>query len=138
MMVPQYKITLKHIWFLCRWKHGIFDNFAVYQGWIRTTSARAKLFERMLDVPGMINDPECHTSGKHRDHEAAQVRKSERAIQNVMAAISHFTNFWRTPNKKLFSFASGAPVPADVEVDVLRIDTVGKTLKEDFIQNRLG
>ena len=119
-MVPQYKIMLKHISFLCRWKHEIFDIFAAYQRWICTTSARAKLFERMLDVCGMINDPECPTSGKHRDHEAAQVRKSERAIQNVMAAISHFTNLWRTSNKeKLFSFASGAPVPADVEVDVL-------------------
>ena len=56
-----------------------------------------------------------------------------------MTAISHFINPWRTTNKeKLFSLASGAPVPADVEVDVLRSDTVGKTLKEDFIHNRLG
>ena len=87
----------------------------------------------------MINDPECPTAGKHRDLDTAQVRKSERAIQNVMTAISYFTNPWRTPNKeKLFSLASGTPVPADVEVDVFQADTVGKTLKEDFIQNRLG
>ena len=93
----------------------------------------------MLDVCGMINDSECPSAGKYRDLEAAQVRKSERAIQNVMIAISHFTNPWRTRNKeKLFSLASGAPAPADVEVDVLRADTVGKILKEDFIQNRLG
>ena len=85
----------------------------------------------------MINDPECPTAGKHTDLDTAQVRKSERAIQNVMTAISYFTNPWRTPNKeKLFSLASGTPVPADV--DVLRADTLGKTLKEDFIQNRLG
>ena len=56
-----------------------------------------------------------------------------------MTAISHFTNPWRTPNKeKLFSVASGAPVPADVEADVPQADTVGKTLKEDLIQNHLG
>ena len=56
-----------------------------------------------------------------------------------MTAISHFTNPWRTPKKeKLFSLASRAPVPAGIEVDVLRADTVGKTLKEDFIHNRLG
>lgn len=78
-----------------------------------------------------------HT-GKHRDLEAAQVRKSEKAIENVMTAISHLTSHWRTPNKeKLFSFVSGAPVHADVELDVLRDDTVRKTLKKDFIQNRL-
>lgn len=78
-----------------------------------------------------------HT-GKHRDLEEAQVRKSEKAIENVMTAISHLTSHWRTPNKeKLFSFVSGAPVHADVELDVLRDDTVRKTLKKDFIQNRL-
>ena len=119
--------------------HRIFEIFAAYQSWIRTTSARAKLFERMLDVCGKMNDPDCRTAGKHRDLDAAQVRKSERAVKNVMTAISHFTNPWRIPNKeKLFSLASGAPVPADVEVDVLQPDTVRKTLKENFIQNHLG
>ena len=119
--------------------HGIFENFAAYQHWIHTTSARAKLSEMMLDICRIINDPECPTAVKHRDLDTAQVRKSERAIQNVMTAISHSTNPLRTPNKeKLFSLASGAPVPADVEVDVLRANTVGKTLKEDFIQNCLG
>ena len=77
-------------------------------------------------------------SRKHRDLDAAQVRKSERAIQNVMTAISHFTNPLGTPNKeKLFSFVSGAAVSADAQVDVHRANTVGKNLKEDFIQNRL-
>ena len=93
--------------------HGIFENFATYKHWIRTTSARAKLFKKMLDVCGMINDPQCPAAGKHRDLDATQVRKSGRAVQNFMTAISHFTNPWRTPNKeKLFSLASGAPVPA--------------------------
>ena len=48
----------------------------------------------------MINDPECSTAGKHRDLDAAQVRKRKRALQNVMTAISHFTNPWRIPNQK--------------------------------------
>ena len=50
--------------------HGIFEKFAAYQRWI-DTSARAKLFERMLNVCGMINDPECPTAGKRRDLNAA-------------------------------------------------------------------
>ena len=55
-----------------------------------------------------------------------------------MTAISHFTNPWRKPSKeKCFSLSYWATVPADVEVDVLRADKVGKTLKGDFIQNRL-
>ena len=76
---------------------------------------------------------------KHRHLDVSQVRKSGRAVQNVITAVSHFTNPWRTPNKeKIFSLASEAPVPADVEVDAPRADAVGKTLKEDFIHNRLG
>ena len=68
----------------------------------------------------MINDPECPNGGKHRDLHVAQVRKSQRTIQKVMTAISHFTNPWRALNKaKLFSLALGTPVSTDVEVDVL-------------------
>ena len=54
---------------------GYSKNFAAYQRWIRSTSARAKLLERMLDVCFMVNDTGCPTAGKHRD--ATQVRKSE-------------------------------------------------------------
>ena len=60
--------------------HGIFENYASTQRCIHRTSARAMLFERMLDVCGMISDPDCLTTGKHRDLDAAQVRKTERAI----------------------------------------------------------
>ena len=68
----------------------------------------------------MINDPECPATGKYRDLGAVQVRKGERAVQNVMTAISHFTNPWRIPNKEnFFSPVSGATVPADIEVDIL-------------------
>ena len=63
---------------------------------------------------------------------------SENAVHKVLTAISHFTNRWRIPDKgKLYSRASGAPVPMDIEVNVLRVDGLGKTLKEEFSQNRL-
>ena len=51
--------------------------------------------------------------------------------------ISQILGEYQT-KKKLFSLTPGAPVPADVEVDVLRADTVGKTLMEDLIQNQLS
>ena len=117
---------------------GIFDNYGAYQRWVRTSSSRTKLFENMLDMCGMINDPTIPKAGKHRDLEPSQVRKSEEAVQKVLTAISHFTNPWRVPDKdKLYSLASGAPVPADIEFDVLRADELGKSLKEDLIQKRL-
>ena len=73
--------------FLCRWIAWIFENFAAYHRWIRTKSARLKVFEMMLDVCGMIYDLECPVAGEHRDLDAAQVRKNERAVQNVITAI---------------------------------------------------
>ena len=56
----------------------------------------------------------------------------------MLTAISHFTNPWRIPDKdKLYSLASGAPVPPEIEADVLRADELGETLKRDFIEKRL-
>ena len=83
-MVPQQKIMLKHVFFVCFFfaggLHGIFESYASNKHCIHRTSARATLFERMLDVCGMISDLDCLTTGKHRDLDAAQVRKTERAI----------------------------------------------------------
>ena len=48
-MALQQKIAIKFIWAYVGKMHGIFKHLVVYQGWIRTTSARTKLSERMLD-----------------------------------------------------------------------------------------
>ena len=117
---------------------GIFENYGAYQQWVRTTSARAKLFEEMLDMCDMIDDPERPKSGKHRDIEVSQIKKSENAVKKIMEAISHFTNPWRIANKdRLYCLASEAPVSEEIEKDVLRADVLGKDLKKTFIQQRL-
>lgn len=38
---------------------------------------------------------------------------------------------------KLYSLASGAPVPAHIEKDLLDADRIGAELKKDFIECRL-
>ena len=45
---------------------GIFDNYSAYQRWCRTTSARGKLFEEMLEMCGLINNPDIPKAGKNR------------------------------------------------------------------------
>ena len=96
------------------------------------------MFEEMLDMCGMIDDPDRPKGGKHRDLEPAQIRKSEAAVQNVITAISHFTNPWRISDKdRLYSLASGAPIPVEIEKDVLGADELGKKLKNEFIEKRL-
>ena len=54
--------------------------FGAYQRWCRTTSSRAQLFEKTLEMCDMIDDPEYPKDGKHRELEAAQIRKSEEAV----------------------------------------------------------
>ena len=85
----------------------------------------------MLDLCGMVNDPELPKSGKHRELDRSQIRKSEEAVQKVMAAIHNFTNPWTITNKdRLYSVASGAPVSPEIEADVLDAQRIGKKLKE--------
>ena len=114
---------------------GIFENYGAYQRWVRTTSSRAKLFEEMLEMCNMINDPECPKSGKHRDLEASQIKKSEHAVKKIMEAISHP---WKIADKeRLYCLASGTTVSEEIEIDILRADELGETLKNTFIQERL-
>ena len=86
---------------------------------------------------GLLDDPDCPTSGKHHELERANIRKSEQAVQKVLTAIRSFTNPFPISDKDhLYSLASGAPVPFEVEVDVLRAEAAGKLAKETFIQQR--
>lgn len=83
----------------------------------------------------LIDDPECPKAGRHRELEKAEIRKSEKAVQNVLTAVSNFTNPFTIADKdRIFSLASSAPVTIDVEVDVLQAEAVGKAAKADFIK----
>lgn len=83
----------------------------------------------------LIDDPECPKAGRHRELEKAEIRKSEKAVQNVLTAVSNFTNPFTIADKdRIFSLASSAPVTIDVEVDVLQAEAVGKAAKTDFIK----
>ena len=66
-------------------------------------SSRAKLYEEMLEMCYMIDDPECPKSGKLRDLEACQIKKSECAVKKILEAISDFTNPWKIADKEKLS-----------------------------------
>ena len=86
---------------------------------------------------GLIDDPECPKAGKHRKLEAAEIKKSEEAVQRTLTAIKTFTDpFSITDKDRLYNITSGAPVSPEVEIDVLRADTAGKEAKKTFISNR--
>ena len=111
--------------------------FGAYQRWCRTTSSRTQYFERMLEMCGLIDDPDSSKSGKHRELERAEIKKSEAAVQRTISAICNFTNpFDMSDKNHLYSLASGAPASLEVELDVLKAEAAGREAKEAFINDR--
>ena len=85
----------------------------------------------------LIDDPDCPKSGKHRELEKAEIKKTEDAVKRTMVAIRNFTNPFSLADKDhLYSLASGAPASFEVEYDVLRAEKAGKNAKDTFIQER--
>ena len=62
--------------------------------------------------------------------------KSDEAVQLAITSIQNFMNPFAISDKDyLHNFASGAPVPPDIEHDKLPADKIGKSSKE-FMQHR--
>jgi len=88
----------------------------------------------MLEICGLMDDPDCPKAGKHGKLERAEIRKSEDASQCTTSAIYNFTNPFSLVDKDhLYSLASGAPVSSEVELDVYHAEAAGKEVKEMFI-----
>ena len=83
----------------------------------------------------LITDPDNPRSGRHRELEKAEISKSEQAVVRVIdGAVKNFTNpFMIADKERLYCLASGAPVPLDVETDVLQAEATGKDAKGDFV-----
>ena len=115
---------------------GLYNQFGTYQKWCRTTSARAQFYEKTLQMTDLVSDPDNPSSNRHRELEKAEMAKSEQAVICVIDAIKSFTNPFNIANKdKLYCLASGAPVSADIETDVLQAEAVGDAAKMEFNQS---
>ena len=77
----------------------VYSMFGAYQRWCRTTSTRARFYEKTLDMCGLLDDPDAPLAGKHRELEKAEIQKSEEAVLAVIAAINSFTNPFRLIDK---------------------------------------
>ena len=70
---------------------------------------------------------------RNKDLRPSQIRKSESVVQLVIEAIISFMDpFTVSENDKLYCLSSGAPVPLDVEKDLLAAES-----KMKFIHERL-
>ena len=111
---------------------GIFHMFGAYE-------TRAQFSEKLLEMCGLIDNPDCPKRGKHRELEKAEIEKSEKAVIRVMAVIRNFTNPFEVADKsKLYNLESGSPVPSDVENNVKQAKIKGKNQKDYFIRVRLA
>ena len=53
------------------------------------------------------DDPQCPKAGRHRELEKAEIRKSEKAAQNVLTAVTSFINPFNIDDEgRLFSLAT--------------------------------
>ena len=115
----------------------MFSMYGAYQRLCRTTSTRVQFYERMLDFCGLIDDPGRHKSGRHRELERAEIKKSEKAVVRTITAIRNFTNPFSLDDKyHLYNLASDAPVPSEAEHDVLHAEAIGKESKLKFTKER--
>ena len=116
---------------------GLYNMFPAYQRFCRTTSMHAQFLEKILELCDLINDPDSSKAGRHSELETAEIKKSEAAVQRAIDSIHSFSNPFTIPDKhKLYSLSSGEAASPEVERDVLRAESVGKTAKQDFIDSR--
>lgn len=117
---------------------GILENYGAYQRWIRTTSKRSKFYQATMDMCGMNNNTDSSTYSKHREQVLSEIKQGEGAVQKVLDALQGFLNpFEVTDKNHLYVLSSGAPMPADIETDVLTAEEAGRMQKKRFIRERL-
>ena len=46
----------------------------------------------MLEMCGLIDDPDCPKADKHRELERAEIQKTEKAVQRTISVIRNITN----------------------------------------------
>ena len=98
-------------------------------------SVHATYFDRILEICSLIDDSECHKAGTHCVVEPAQIKKSEEAVQCIIATIK--TNPFTTADKNhLYNLPPGAPVSAKVDIDILHAEVAGKGAKDQFIKQQ--
>ena len=72
--------------------------FGAYQRWCRTTSTRAQYFEKMLEMCGLIDDPDCPKAGRHVRWRELRLRNLRRqfSVPFLLYAISQIHSLWST------------------------------------------
>ena len=102
---------------------GFSRNRSAYYRWWRTRHARVSY----LQATKKIANIDTLESTSNKDLRCSQILKSEQDTCCVMEAINNFINPFTIEDKdRLYCPSSGAPVPSNVENDILMSDEIGK------------
>ena len=113
---------------------GFSRNRSAYYRWWRTRHARASY----LQATKKIGNIDTLESTSHKEVRCSQILKSEQDKCCVMEAINNFINRFTIKGKDtLYCPSSGAPVPSNVEKDILMSDENGKKAHKQLVQDRL-
>ena len=112
---------------------GITRNYKAYQRWARTTHERTKYLYATLGLAGMITD----SIDSHKDLRATEIKRGESFVEKVKEAIQCFTNPFEIDSNMMHNVVSGAPVPADIEYDLLHAEQIGRKSMDEFVETRL-
>ena len=78
----------------------------------------------------MADMSEESRGNKHRVVMPCQIEKSENDIRKVLEAFETFLNpFKLEGDEKLYRIASGAAAPLEIELDVIKAESVGRSAK---------
>lgn len=115
---------------------GLLTNYNAYQRWVRTTHARSQYADVTFQMAGLKKEDSSKT--KHRDLTDAEIRKSEKTVQQALAAFRCFTNPFDVEIKELLVvLSSGAVVPENIASDILHAEKAGQKAREEFVAARL-
>ena len=99
-----------------------------------TRHARASYVQATMELADM-DSADCTS---HKDLRSSHIIQSEEDTCKVVEAISNFINPFEVDcHSKLYCLSSGAPVPSDVEEDLLQAEKKGTQAHDAFVQERL-
>ena len=94
---------------------------------VTRAASTAQCYENMLEMCGLLDDPECTKAKRHHELERADIKKPKEVVTRTITAIESFTNQFNVADKdNLYSLESGPPVPPEAELDVLQAEQIGK------------
>lgn len=103
---------------------------------ITMVACTAQYYENMLEMCGLLDDPECPKAERHHELERADIKKPKEVVTRTITAIESFTNPFNVADKDhLYSLASGAPVPPEAELDDSKLNRLVRSQRKNLLRS---